>query len=103
MVNGRGSEVLGVGVGGVERTEQGQCLATEGVFDEGKLVEILGAQDRLNPRGFGVDAAVAAGVAQERSELGNSQLRGRARGGDGGQESTCLGTEQTAAFVGEGF
>ena len=55
-------------------------------------MEILGAQDRLDPRGFGVDAAVTAGVAQERSELGNSQFRGHARGGGGGdQESRASG------------
>jgi hypothetical protein len=58
-------------------------LAAEGVLDQGQMVEILLAQDRLDPGGFGVDAALAARLAQQRGELGCAQLRGRARGGGG--------------------
>ena len=102
MVDSGGGEVLGVGGGGVERAQQGESLAVEGVFDQGQLVEVLGAQDLLDPCSFGVDAAVAPGAAQQRGELGNSQLRGRARGGSGGQQGPRFGAQQTAAFGGEG-
>jgi hypothetical protein len=66
-------------------------------------VEVFLAQDRLDPGGFGVDAALATSATQQRGELGGGQGRGRARGGGGGQESPRLGTEQAAAFVGEGL
>jgi hypothetical protein len=71
MVDGGASEVLGVGGGGVECSQQGQGLAAEGVLDEGQLVEVLGAQDRLDPGGFGVDAALATRAAQQRRKLGD--------------------------------
>jgi hypothetical protein len=41
-------------------------LAAEGVFDQRRLVQVLGAQYRLESVGFGVDAALAAGAAQQR-------------------------------------
>jgi hypothetical protein len=37
MVDGRGCELLGVGAGGVERSEQGQGLAAGGVLDDSEL------------------------------------------------------------------
>jgi hypothetical protein len=48
-------------------------LAAEGVFDQGQMVEMLGAQDLLDPGGFGVDAALAARVAQQRGGLGEQR------------------------------
>ncbi len=103
MFDGGGGEVLGVGGGGVESSQQGQGLAAEGVFDQGQLVEIFGAQDRLDPGGFGVDAALATGAAQQRGELGDSQYCGCSRGGGGGQQGPRFGTQKTAAFIGEGL
>jgi hypothetical protein len=40
-------------------------------------------------------------VAQQRGELGDSQLCGCSRGGGGGEQGPRLGTQQTAAFVGD--
>jgi hypothetical protein len=40
MVDGRGCELLGVGAGGVERSEQGQGLAAGGVLDDSELYPV---------------------------------------------------------------
>ena len=58
-------------------------MAAEGVFDQGQMVEMFGAQDRLKPGGFGVDAALAARLAQQRGELGDRQFCRCSRGGGG--------------------
>jgi hypothetical protein len=50
------------------------------------LVQVLGAQYRLESVGFGVDAALSAGASQQRPQLGLGQLRRRARGGSGGED-----------------
>ena len=72
-----GGELVGVGAGRVELAQQRERLTAEGVFDQWGLVQVLGAQYRLESVGFGVDTALAAGAAQQRPQLGLGQLRGR--------------------------
>jgi hypothetical protein len=90
-----------VGAGGVELAEQGQRLAGVGVLDQRELVEVLAAQDGLDPGGFGVDAALAAGAEQRGAQLGLGQLRRRTRGQRRSQDSARFGAQQAVALVGE--
>jgi hypothetical protein len=65
MCGGGGGQLVGAGARGVELAEQGQGLAAEGLFDEGRLVELLGAQDPLDAFGFGCKVTLAAGAFEQ--------------------------------------
>ena len=81
---GRVREVLGVGAGGVELAQQGQGLMPEGLLHQRGVVQVLGAQHLVESFGFGVDAALQPGPAQQRPQLGLGQPGGRSwRGGRG--------------------
>ena len=97
LLDDGGGELGGVGAGCVELAQQRECLTAEGVFDQRGLVQVLGAQYRLEAVGFGVDAALAACAAQQRPQLGFGQLRGRARGGGGGEDGAGVGSQQACA------
>ena len=84
-LGGGGGELVGVGAGGVELAQQGEGLPADGVLDQRGLVQVLGAQHLLESVGFGVDAALAAGAAQQRAQLGLGQLA--PRGGVGAAAS----------------
>ena len=83
-------ELVGVGAGGVELAQQGQGLLPEGLLDQRRVVQVVGAQHLLEPVGFGVDAALPPGAAQQRPQLGQGQPGRRARGGGGGQQRRGL-------------
>ena len=76
MLDDGGGELVGVGAGGVELAQQRERLTAEGVLDQRGLVQVLGAQYRLEPVGFGVDAALSAGAA---AKLTKTQLRASGR------------------------
>ena len=50
---------------------------------------------------FGVDAAAAPGLLQQRPQLGRGQLRCGGRGGGGGQDGAGFGARDAAAGVRE--
>ncbi len=100
---GRGVlEVGRGGAGGVELAEQGQGLASHGLFDEGELAHLRGAERLAQPGGFGVDAAAAACLFQQAAELGEGQLRRVGGGGGCGQDGPGLGPHDAVADAGEG-
>ena len=68
----------------------------------GGLAQVVGAQHRLQPFGLGVDAALAAGAAQQRAQLGRGQPGRRAGGRGGGEHRAGFGSQQAAALAGEG-
>ncbi len=53
------------GAGGGELPEQGHGLAAHGLFHQRQLAHLPGAECLAEPGGFGVDAAAAAGLAQQ--------------------------------------
>ena len=101
VFGGGGRELFGVGAGGVELAQQGQGLLPEGLLDQWRVVQVVGAQHLLEPVGFGVEAALQPGAAQQRPQLGQGQPGRRARGGGGGQQGAGFGAQQPAALGGE--
>jgi hypothetical protein len=81
--------------------EQRERLKAQRVLDQRGLVQVLGAENRLEPVGFGVDAALPASASQQRPQLGRGELRGRAGGVSGGEDGAGVGAQQAVAFVGE--
>jgi hypothetical protein len=69
-LGGGGLQVLCVLAGGVELAQQGQGLAAHGLFDEGQLPHLGGAERTVQPGGLGVDALAAAGLAQQAAQRG---------------------------------
>jgi hypothetical protein len=58
-------EVFGVAAGGVQLAQQGQGLSPEGLLHRGRVVQVVGAQYLLESYGFGVEAALQPGAAQQ--------------------------------------
>ena len=50
---------------GVELSQQGDGLTPEGLLDHGRVVQVVGAQYLLESFGFGVEAALQPGAAQQ--------------------------------------
>ena len=71
-------------------------------FDEGELAHLLGAECLAQPGGFGVDAAAAAGLAQQGAQLGQGELGGVGGGGGGGQDGAGVGPHDAAFGRGVG-
>jgi hypothetical protein len=100
---GGGREVLGVGARGVQLTQQSEGLSPEGLLHRGRMVQVVAAQHMLESCGFGVEAALQPGAAQQRPQPRQAQLGRRPRGGRGGQQRAGLGAQQPAALVREGL
>ena len=61
-----GGELVGVGAGRVELAQQRERLTAQRVLDKRGLVQVLGAEYRVEPVGFGVDASLSPGASQQR-------------------------------------
>ena len=70
LLDDGGGELVGVGAGRVEPAQR-ERLTAEGTLDQRGLVQVLGAQYRLESVGFGVDAARAAGRVVATSAAGS--------------------------------
>ena len=74
-----GLEPVERGADRVELTDPATQLHTHGLLDRGRLSHVLGVEVAVQPGGLGVDAALAAGLAQQRREPAFGQ-RGRVGG-----------------------
>jgi hypothetical protein len=80
---GRGGKLVGVGAGGVQRSQQRQGVSAHCLLDQWRLVQARDGEGRVQAGSVGRQATLAAGLAQQLDQLGWGQL-GRV-GGCGGQ------------------
>lgn len=95
-------ELVGVVAGGVQPPEQSGSLMSESLLDLRELVKIVAFEDFVEPFGFGLDAADAAGVLEQRLQAQPGQLRSRCRGRCCGQDAAGFPRAQALLVLGEG-
>jgi len=94
-------EVGGAVAGGVQLTQQGQGLAARRLLDQRQLAHLLSVEGLAQPGGLGVEAAAAAGFAQQGAQLGDGEPGG-GRGRRGREDGAGLRAHDAAAGVSEG-
>jgi hypothetical protein len=62
LLGGGGLQVVGGAADGIELGEQRLGLVAEGPFDQRGLLQVVAAEDGLEPLGFGLQGALAAGL-----------------------------------------
>jgi hypothetical protein len=80
-------ELVGVVAGGVQLPEQSGSLMSESRLDLRKLVEVVAAEDLVEPFGFGLDAANSSGLLEQGLQAPPGQLCCRCRGRCCGQDA----------------
>lgn len=70
---------------------------SHGLLDQGELPHLWGAESGVEAVGFGVDAALAAGLGKECAQLGACEFGCLGGGGCGGQK--CAGDGGAEAFA----
>ncbi|WP_327359911.1 hypothetical protein [Streptomyces sp. NBC_01296] len=70
-------------------------------FDRRELVEVVAFEDLVEPFGFGLDAADAAGLLEQRLQALPCELRSRCRGRRRGQDAAGFPRAQSLLVLGE--
>jgi hypothetical protein len=96
------SELLGIGAGGVQGSQQRRRLMAHRLLDQWRLAKVLGRQHVLDAGCLGTDTALPPGLAQQVGDLIDGQCRSGGWGRRGCKDHTRFGAHDAAAGITEG-